>query len=85
MWVWGALIVLVGVLNLWSWISGDAGRLALVGAVVQLAIFILLITRVVHGGRDNRSPPLTSDVPVVGRSETAGGCGGQPAHGAAPG
>ncbi|WP_176832390.1 hypothetical protein [Geodermatophilus sp. DSM 45219] len=55
MWVWGALIVLVGVLNLWLLISGDAGRLALVVAVVQLAIFILLITRVVHVGRDNRS------------------------------
>ncbi len=55
MWVWGAVVVLVGVLNLWFWTSGDAGRLALVGAVAQLVIFTLLIARVVRVGRDTRS------------------------------
>jgi hypothetical protein len=55
-WAWGALIMLVGVLNLWHWITGAGGPgLGLVGAIVQLTFFPLLLARLVYLVRQNGS------------------------------
>jgi hypothetical protein len=52
---YGVLIVLVGGLNLWIWISGRApGWLAIVASVAQLALFVLMLARAIHFGRRNR-------------------------------
>ena len=52
---YGVLIVLVGVLNLWIWISGRApGWLAIVASIAQLPLFVAVLARAIHIGRWNR-------------------------------
>jgi F0F1-type ATP synthase assembly protein I len=53
--LWGMAIVLVSIVNLWGYRSGDAGVLALAGSIVLLVLFVLFVARAVYFLRRNRA------------------------------
>jgi hypothetical protein len=55
MWAWSALIAVLGLLNLWHWITGiGGGSFGMTGAIGVATAFACLIGRMVYLVRRNR-------------------------------
>jgi drug/metabolite transporter superfamily protein YnfA len=56
MWFWATLIALLGLFNVWHWITGTSEDwVGMVGAIAVLSVFLLLLVRFGFLVRRNRS------------------------------